>query len=77
MNADDHLLLIPIQNADEYVSVPMKELNEDVADEIVGILAAETAPLKLWLAFAVCLLFDTVVSFLILLNFFLNNRFKR
>jgi hypothetical protein len=50
---DDLLLLIPIQGADEFVRVSIADLNEELTDDVIAILAAEVAPLKLWLSFAV------------------------
>jgi len=44
-------IYVPITGTDEAVAVPVDELPED-ADEVLGILQAELAPLGLWLDFA-------------------------
>lgn len=45
-------ILIPVQNSEEVVEVPVDELPEDEND-VIDILQAELAPLELWLRFAV------------------------
>ena len=45
-------ILIPVQNSEEVVEVPVDELPEDEND-VIDILQAEVAPLDLWLRFAV------------------------
>jgi RNA polymerase-associated protein CTR9 len=45
-------ILIPVQNTDKYLSIPLAELPQDPT-EIIEILTNESAPLKFWLECAV------------------------
>lgn len=49
---NEHSILIPVRESDQWVEVFVDELPEDVND-IIDILRAELAPLSVWLRFAV------------------------
>ena len=87
MDDDEVIFLIPIRDGFEFVRVSVAhDIKDEQCEDIVSILAQETAPLKLWLAIAVYFVFFVFFFFGISLdrvlqrlqfkfNFFVNETY--